>query len=335
MLTQDKKRLKIFDNGIVIDNTLPKHTIVKEEIKKRKGENETCSPFMDHELVEIARGETFEKLRDADARTINIFLSENEYQHFLTGGRYNLQTSPAVRNNRNPIVVPVYQNVEGKGKSLIKRIFGKSKEELDDENKVDKYQFDVLQFFSEIKKNAKLNKDAYANRVEGYIAAIKSADIAGQEAFKERLLKDLVINKYESILYATGNYYAVKEETAVDFIKKSEKGVNLVYAKNYLRPIPLDVIDKIKEMNELEIFDNYVIMHYDPEHKYSDDTHAKKKNDEDKRRDPILFGVIAGSNKLYYICDWVDEYCDLTLEEFVSVLQMQKDDLKISENAEF
>ena len=76
-------------------------------------------------------------------------------------------------------------------------------------------------------------------------------------------------------------------------------------------------------------------MHYDPENRYSDMTHKEKVKEEDKKRDPILFGVIAGSNKLYYITDWVDDYCNLTLDEFVTVLQMDKESLKISENAEF
>ena len=37
----------------------------------------------------------------------------------------------------------------------------------------------------------------------------------------------------------------------------------------------------------------------------------------DKKRDPILFGLIKGSRKLYYICDWIDEYCDLTLSQLI------------------
>ena len=41
-----------------------------------------------------------------------------------------------------------------------------------------------------------------------------------------------------------------------------------------------------------------------------------------KRREvPILFGVIKNSNKLYYLSDWKDEYCDLTLEEMFKVLK--------------
>ena len=49
--------------------------------------------------------------------------------------------------------------------------------------------------------------------------------------------------------------------------------------------------------------------------------------EEAKRRDPIIFGVIAGSKKLYYVADWIDEYCDLTLDAFVDALGIEKDDL--------
>lgn len=41
----------------------------------------------------------------------------------------------------------------------------------------------------------------------------------------------------------------------------------------------------------------------------------------------IIFGVIASSKKLYYITDWIDEYCDLTLEQFVDTLGIAKDDV--------
>jgi len=97
----------------------------------------------------------------------------------------------------------------------------------------------------------------------------------------------------------------------------------LDYMKNFIRPIPDEVVAKIAEADKLEVFDNYVIMHYDPKGKNKQDT-AKE---EAKKRDPIVFGVIAGSTKLYYITDWIDEYCDLTLEKFVDTLKITKDDL--------
>lgn len=44
----------------------------------------------------------------------------------------------------------------------------------------------------------------------------------------------------------------------------------------------------------------------------------------EKERDPILFGsfidrtVDEMSQRMYYLGDWVDEYCDLTLDKLVS-----------------
>jgi hypothetical protein len=44
----------------------------------------------------------------------------------------------------------------------------------------------------------------------------------------------------------------------------------------------------------------------------------------EKAKDPILFGVVKGTRNLYYIGDWIDEYCDLTLDKFLSVLEMEE-----------
>lgn len=33
-----------------------------------------------------------------------------------------------------------------------------------------------------------------------------------------------------------------------------------------------------------------------------------------------MFGVINGSKKLYYVADWIDEYCDLTLDKVIEIL---------------
>ena len=84
-------------------------------------------------------------------------------------------------------------------------------------------------------------------------------------------------------------------------MKKTEKGVRLTYVKNYMKVIPPEVVEKINTVNDMEIFDNFVILHYDPELKSFAETIEETK----KRRDPILFGLIKGSKKLYYITDWM------------------------------
>ena len=54
---------------------------------------------------------------------------------------------------------------------------------------------------------------------------------------------------------------------------------------------------------------------------------AKNGNAKTKEKDPIVFGAFIDrtyktammSERIYYIADWVDEYCDLTLEKLTSI----------------
>lgn len=110
------------------------------------------------------------------------------------------------------------------------------------------------------------------------------------------------------------------ETQIVDFYKKCEKGLRLDWIKNYARVIPDKFVEVKKKLDDLKIFDNYVILHYDPDLKSFKETEAEI---EEKKRpkDPILFGVMQDSRKLYYIGDWIDEYCDLTLDKVLEVLE--------------
>ena len=77
--------------------------------------------------------------------------------------------------------------------------------------------------------------------------------------------------------------------------------------------IPFPVAEKKDKMDKLKVFDNYCIAHYDP------NLEAFKVAELDKavikKRDPILFGMIEGSRRLYYVADWVTDTDSLTLEE--------------------
>lgn len=182
---------------------------------------------------------------------------------------------------------------------------------------------DALKFFTMVKASSKESAAVYKDRVSKYLTALHNATNIGQTALQEELIRGLITNRYESVLYAEGCYYAVTEDLVAKFASQCEKGLKLSYLKNFSRPIPQDVIDKVAKMNELEVFDNYVVLYYDPE----GTVYKETAYEEAKRRDPIIFGVIAGSKKLYYVADWIDEYCDLTLDAFVDALGIEKDDL--------
>ena len=347
ILTNDGLHLKMMYDTITIDKDLPKYSLIKKEVEKYKEENlsatlaieEAEESEMDVDVNDLRHSlrerdaikdiiRNYDKIRFGNIRDVNIFINKHLFSDVFSGfNEYG--TKASFSNNVFNIDNAVFSDVKEEKKKkkfavfrLLSEIMNTKSKELEETVSVS-----VLEFFARVKGLAKENKDTYVDRLAGYIVALKNCDVSGQTALKEKLVRDMVINKYESVLYAQGHYYVVTEPQVVDFVKKTEKGVRLTYVKNYMRVIPPEVVEKIKEMNKLEIFDNYAVLHYDPDALAYGETIEETK----KRRDPILFGLIKGSNKLYYVTDWIDEFCDLTLDKFVETLQIDKNALKLPE----
>ena len=173
----------------------------------------------------------------------------------------------------------------------------------------------VEQFFSSVKNTTK-ELEIVAERAKGYEISIQNAKFGGQRALMEQLQRNLNVARAEAQLFARGYKKYVTEETLVQFVKKCEKGLRLDWVANFARVIPDDVLEKKKRTDELGVFDNYVVLHYDPQGKAWMETEEARR----KRKDPILFGVIQGSRKLYFIADWIDEVCDLTLDGIAELM---------------
>jgi hypothetical protein len=171
----------------------------------------------------------------------------------------------------------------------------------------------------------------YYNRIGSFLVALKKAKQMGQTSLVDKFLGRIFIVEYESILRTKGFHHKISESQLVSFVKKTEKGVSLTYVKNFSYPIPDVVLEKKLQADELHVFDNYAILHYDPEGKVYSQTQEEKEKERIKKSDPILFGIIAESRELYYITDWVDEYCDLTLDKFLEVSGLDKQSLEIGE----
>ena len=180
----------------------------------------------------------------------------------------------------------------------------------------------VDMFFSNIKRAvATLKIDPTS--IEFYTNAIQTAIQNGQTALSEILatkrktvLRELNLLKLEITKY-------VDEEDVVRFylLKKIPgKYLKLTWLGNYTRVIPKDIVELKHEFDDKEAFDNYVVLHFDKNNDASEMTEKQKA----KAKDPILFGVIQGSSKLYYVGDWTDDYCDLTLAEFLKALEQER-----------
>ena len=210
----------------------------------------------------------------------------------------------------------------------------KNKEEVkDEEPKVEEpvYALDVVAFFDMVKLTTQENAEKYYSRIEPYLVALRNAQRMGQQALADQILSQIFIVKYESLLKVSGFEKRITEEQLVSFVKQTEKGVSLCYVKNFSRPIPEDVMQKKIEADSLKVFDNYCILHFDPDAKVYKMTAEEKQELRRKKNDPILFGMISGSRSLYYIADWKDEYCDLTLEKFIQVSGIKEKCLGIDE----
>lgn len=170
----------------------------------------------------------------------------------------------------------------------------------------------VEEFFKSVKSSS-INLELLDERLVGYKLLLARAESSGQVALKEKLLGDIEVIKYESVLLSAGFSKVVSEDLVIEFYKKCKKGLRLDWVKNFTRIIPCEVIEVKNRLDELKVFDNYVVLHYDPQ------GNAYKKTKEEEK-DPILFGVIRGSNKLYFVGDWIDEVCDLTLEKLGEVV---------------
>lgn len=315
----------------------PDSISLEEQIRNTDVDSEVGITTKFLPLYEIAEGIRFDEIAKSGIKDLTRLIAEKKLK-FVIGGYGSLGRPSESDSLSNAFIVDSVSDIVLGNNDPFEDEMPKRKKKISFFNKIlnslkNKYNesknkeivIDALQFFSLVKASSKASVETYRNRVSDYLKAIHNASSCGQTALVEDLLRGLVTNKYESVLYAEKYYYVVTEEQMVSFVKNCEKGIKLDYIKNFTRPLPQTVVDKINKLNELEVFDNYVVLYYDPEGKVYKET----AREEAKRKDPIIFGVIAGSTKLYYVDDWVDEYCDLTLEKFIDAIGVSKEELHI------
>lgn len=177
----------------------------------------------------------------------------------------------------------------------------------------------IEEFFLNVKNSAEEIK-VVRERAAGYERAMAQASRTGQKALLEKLKSGLNLHRMESQLVAIGLPKYVEESKVVEFAKASKRGLRLDWLRNFVRQIPENVVALKDGADELGIFDNYAVLHYDPDGKSVAKTEAERAAEEIAKRDPILFGFIKGSRRLYFVGDWIDEHCDLTLEQFADMM---------------
>lgn len=146
---------------------------------------------------------------------------------------------------------------------------------------------------------------------------LEKARETGQKNLAHRLEFKLQSIKAEMVLNQLGYNRYIYRDDVINYMDTVEhRVVKLAEVKDYLREIPEEAIKIIKETEGY--FDDYLILYTD----YTDEL-GKQVEQEKKDRDPILFGIFYDelfrevTERFYFLYDWVDEYCDLTLDKMI------------------
>jgi len=297
MLTNNNKLL-IFENFQVDENLL----------KNKKNKN--ISKEIEFGSSSIS-GNFFEEENDVtiDSPTKISFSSGNVSFNKKNGNNF-------IFNNKKGLYYKIKQYFINKFFNENNIVFIKGKNIKKQENIVDRYDL-IKKFFTDA--NSSMKEIEILNDVaDNYSKALVQAESTGQVALFEKLKNIIYVIKSETILLNNNLNKYLSEEMVVEFYQATskDKSLKLTWIKNYTRLIPSSVIELKTQLDEKEVFDNYVILHFDPNNESIELT----ENEKQKLKDPILFGVIKNSRRLYYIADWADEVCNLTLEKVIETL---------------
>lgn len=144
---------------------------------------------------------------------------------------------------------------------------------------------------------------------------LKKYMVTGQKAVaKELYAKCLYLEKEIDIINKGITKYVNRTDINEYIDKIADKCVVLIEMQNYEREIPEELIDIVADTKD--VFDEFFVLFTD----YNGEKRSKVEK-ERREKDPILFGSILIDGrvgpKLFYIGDWVDEYCDLTLDKLI------------------
>ena len=195
-----------------------------------------------------------------------------------------------------------------------------AKEKTKEEEKV----ITPSQYFDFIKgaKNT-ITTDALKNSYDVFIKLAEKYQRLGQVESLKKLcfLADTLVKEEKLIEMGISTY--VYKDTIEDYIENvADKTVKIVELSRYMREVPDELIDTIERTKDL--FDEFYVV-------FTDYTGKEERKVQKERRDkdPILFGVFKNNtnvaDRFYFLGDWVDEYCDLTLDKMVEQYKAKKD----------
>ena len=179
-----------------------------------------------------------------------------------------------------------------------------------------KEYFDILK-----QKKESINDEKLTAFYEQCLKLVSKYKITNQKLVLKRIMFYIDCIERERAIINAGFGIYINREDVMEYIDNvARKVVKIIELERFERDIPDDVVAKIEKCRDL--FDKLYVIYTDYTGK------DEKKTEKHKReKDPILIGVLCDTsqriinNRLYFIADWVDEYCDLTLDSMIAEMK--------------
>lgn len=201
------------------------------------------------------------------------------------------------------------------------------------------------EYFKELKENViKLDEEVLFKNLATIDAIIANSVRLGQKSLLERLAFTREIIEKEQQLLASGFEKYVLKDSVLKFIEKvtPKDSVKIIELERFPRVIPTANADVIEKVKALDIFDEFYVV-------FTDFTENDYRTEEQKKviarnRDPIVFGAFKLTtqntihDRMYFITDWEDEYCDLTFLKMIdrmTTMGFKEPEKKISADAKY
>lgn len=179
--------------------------------------------------------------------------------------------------------------------------------------------FDVLKD----KKN-QATDEKLANIYENCMELLNKYKITGQiKAMKKLMFHIETIEKEREIVALGIDTYVYRDDIEEYIEDVADEVVKIIDLENYERDIPDEVVLALEKVKDK--FDKFYVV-------FTDYTGKVERQVQKERRDkdPILFGTFQDRksqtviDRFYFIGDWEDEFCDLTLDKMVNEFKASK-----------
>jgi hypothetical protein len=180
-------------------------------------------------------------------------------------------------------------------------------------------------YFSYVKsKLTKLQVRDLKPRIERLAVLLEDVQATGQRALYEELMTLMALAIREQELSVAGyDQFVLKPDIERFRGHVVDRTVSFVPLADFGRPLPREVKAKLDHVKRLQLFDQFWVLANNPL-KEAPKTMARRIQE----KDPILFGRwLYDEHRYFYIADWIDEHCDLTLDKFVSTLSQKSQQL--------